>query len=525
MATAASREWVTIPVPGKEKHAVADRRDVPRVVVALHLRAGLPGRAHRARARAGPGLLLVRRARVRQEGSATRSRSSPSSSATTSGSSASVGMKKGVWTKVGKDEWRTRLHKDACIFLNRPGFAAGPGCALHLHAMNARASTSARRSRRCAGSCRCARSTATRKTTSITTGAHRVRPRRLGRGRRGVRVVVHRGARGVHRRASPSTSRWRPSCALMLGDDVYEEVVKYLDDAPRRRAAAAAAPGRGAGVHRPHSASGGRDRADGGATRHCRRPRRRAARAASRGARARRRRLAAPDPARGWDVRDTIVAPRRHRRDGDRHRCSAGRASINAVRDRRASGDDVDLPGCAARPAPVGRRPCWPGASRHRRASARCSAALDPDDARAVGHRDAHAVVRHRPADGDVGARARRARRRRRRTRRHRSARAHRLARDPRAPLRLLRRRARAAARRRCGSSSRCRRAPRSPTDPRTRPTASPGPPASTAACSCNGCAAPTRRSCMRPAKQPSARSPSRAPTSNRREVRRRIRE
>jgi hypothetical protein len=26
--------------------------------------------------------------------------------------------------------------KDACIFLNRPGFAAGPGCALHLHALN-----------------------------------------------------------------------------------------------------------------------------------------------------------------------------------------------------------------------------------------------------------------------------------------------------------------------------------------------------------------------------------------------------
>ena len=26
--------------------------------------------------------------------------------------------------------------KDACIFLNRPDFAAGPGCALHLHALN-----------------------------------------------------------------------------------------------------------------------------------------------------------------------------------------------------------------------------------------------------------------------------------------------------------------------------------------------------------------------------------------------------
>jgi hypothetical protein len=47
-----------------------------------------------------------------------------------------VGLKKGVWASAGKDEWRTRLVEDACVFLNRPGFAAGPGCALHLHAMN-----------------------------------------------------------------------------------------------------------------------------------------------------------------------------------------------------------------------------------------------------------------------------------------------------------------------------------------------------------------------------------------------------
>jgi len=45
-----------------------------------------------------------------------------------------VGLGKGVWVDAGKGEWRTRLHKDACVFLNRPGFSAGPGCALHLHA-------------------------------------------------------------------------------------------------------------------------------------------------------------------------------------------------------------------------------------------------------------------------------------------------------------------------------------------------------------------------------------------------------
>lgn len=44
-------------------------------------------------------------------------------------------QKKGIWAKAGKNDYRTRLVDDACIFLNRPGFAAGPGCALHVYAM------------------------------------------------------------------------------------------------------------------------------------------------------------------------------------------------------------------------------------------------------------------------------------------------------------------------------------------------------------------------------------------------------
>ena len=33
-------------------------------------------------------------------------------------------------------EWCTRVLDDACIFFNRPGFAGGAGCALHLTALN-----------------------------------------------------------------------------------------------------------------------------------------------------------------------------------------------------------------------------------------------------------------------------------------------------------------------------------------------------------------------------------------------------
>jgi hypothetical protein len=43
-----------------------------------------------------------------------------------------AGLRKGVTAKLPGGGWRTRLHEGACVFLNRPGFAAGAGCALHV---------------------------------------------------------------------------------------------------------------------------------------------------------------------------------------------------------------------------------------------------------------------------------------------------------------------------------------------------------------------------------------------------------
>lgn len=43
--------------------------------------------------------------------------------------------KRGVWRKTSDGELVTRLVDGACIFLNRPGFPAGPGCALHQAAL------------------------------------------------------------------------------------------------------------------------------------------------------------------------------------------------------------------------------------------------------------------------------------------------------------------------------------------------------------------------------------------------------
>ena len=42
-----------------------------------------------------------------------------------------VGQKKGPFTKDSDGEPKTRVVEGACIFLNRPGFAGGEGCALH----------------------------------------------------------------------------------------------------------------------------------------------------------------------------------------------------------------------------------------------------------------------------------------------------------------------------------------------------------------------------------------------------------
>lgn len=48
----------------------------------------------------------------------------------------SIGKKKGI-TKTRGKETTTRLVDGACIFLNRPGFDGGPGCALHRMAIEA----------------------------------------------------------------------------------------------------------------------------------------------------------------------------------------------------------------------------------------------------------------------------------------------------------------------------------------------------------------------------------------------------
>jgi len=46
-----------------------------------------------------------------------------------------AGRRRGVTARLAGGGWRTRLVDGACVFLNRPGFGAGAGCALHVLAL------------------------------------------------------------------------------------------------------------------------------------------------------------------------------------------------------------------------------------------------------------------------------------------------------------------------------------------------------------------------------------------------------
>ncbi|MGI4893544.1 MAG: hypothetical protein ACRYF3_00325 [Janthinobacterium lividum] len=45
-------------------------------------------------------------------------------------------QRNGGWTEVEDGARKTRVHEGGCILANRPGFAAGAGCALHLQALH-----------------------------------------------------------------------------------------------------------------------------------------------------------------------------------------------------------------------------------------------------------------------------------------------------------------------------------------------------------------------------------------------------
>ncbi|MGQ0823824.1 MAG: hypothetical protein ACT4OX_02135 [Actinomycetota bacterium] len=139
----------------------------------------------------------------------------------------SHGIKKGVWARAGKDDWRTRLVEDACVFLNRPGFAAGPGCALHLHAMNTGKHFSETKPTVCWQLPLRAieRDEEDDSTTTILTEFGRD-----GWGEGGEEFAWWcTEAPEAFTGHEPVYKSMEPELRLMLGDAVYEELAKYID--------------------------------------------------------------------------------------------------------------------------------------------------------------------------------------------------------------------------------------------------------------------------------------------------------
>ena len=122
---------------------------------------------------------------------------------------AEVGWKKGIFAKCGKDEdgkqeWRTRLVDDACIFLNRDRLPERPRMCAAPVRDEARPPPQRSQTRGVLAT----PPPAHRRGAGGRHGGvdpHRVRARRMGRGRRRFRVVVHRGSGGVQREANRCT--------------------------------------------------------------------------------------------------------------------------------------------------------------------------------------------------------------------------------------------------------------------------------------------------------------------------------
>src|SRR5215813_5176683 len=138
-----------------------------------------------------------------------------------------LGLKRGVWKSAGKGEWMTRLVDGACVFLNRPGFEAGPGCALHLHAMNTGKHFSDTKPTVCWQLPLRAvdRDDEDESTTTILTEFGRD-----GWGEGGEEFAWWcTEAPEAFTAHEPVYRSMETELRLMLGDDVYEEVAKYCD--------------------------------------------------------------------------------------------------------------------------------------------------------------------------------------------------------------------------------------------------------------------------------------------------------
>ena len=153
------------------------------------------------------------------------------------------GIERGVWKKTGKDDYRTRLVDGACVFLNRTGFPTGPGCALHQHADRTGKHFSETKPTVC-WQLPLRAVDREEEDESITTVLTEFG--RDGWGEGGEEFAWWcTEAKEAFSAPEPVYKSMETELRHMLGDDVYEQVAKYLRRAHRVGRAADAASGRG----------------------------------------------------------------------------------------------------------------------------------------------------------------------------------------------------------------------------------------------------------------------------------------
>ena len=121
----------------------------------------------------------------------------------------------------------TRLVQDACIFLNRPDFHRGPGCALHVMAIDNDESYIPLKPEVC-WQLPLRRDDEVEDDGHVITRICAVGPPPLGRRRRRLPLVVHRGPGGFVGKNRVVDSMAEELVA-MVGQSVYDQLLAYID--------------------------------------------------------------------------------------------------------------------------------------------------------------------------------------------------------------------------------------------------------------------------------------------------------
>ncbi|MGH9294832.1 MAG: hypothetical protein ACRD0B_05825 [Acidimicrobiales bacterium] len=145
-----------------------------------------------------------------------------------------AGLRRGTVRTTKAGESVTRLAGGACIFLNRPGFDGGPGCALHRAALERGVAPLELKPDVC-WQLPLRREDAVAEDGHVTSTLTEWRRRNWGAGGRQFAWWCTEDP-GAFRSSEPVYKSMRDELVVMLGTEIYGLIATYLDDRAHRRA-------------------------------------------------------------------------------------------------------------------------------------------------------------------------------------------------------------------------------------------------------------------------------------------------